>query len=81
MKTLNLEEIYANEYRYIDDLRSNIEQFIDRYYNRHRLHSALGYRPPEQFEKLAEHKAASGAATMSFFRHGEIYQCRRKQIQ
>jgi putative transposase len=75
MKTLKREEIYAHEYRDLDDLRSNIEQFIDRYYNRQRLHSALGYRPPEEFEKLAEQEAAAGAATMSFFRHGEIYRC------
>jgi transposase InsO family protein len=75
MKTLKREEIYANEYQDVDDLRSNIEEFIERYYNRQRLHSALGYRPPEEFEKLAEQGAASGAATMSFFRHGEIYRC------
>jgi hypothetical protein len=81
MKTLKREEIYANQYRDIDELRSNIEQFIDRYYNRQRLHSALGYRPPEEFEKLAQQGAASGAATMSFFRHGEIYRWDEKQEQ
>jgi transposase InsO family protein len=81
MKTLKREEIYANEYRDIEDLRTNIEQFIDRYYNRQRLHSALGYRPPEEFEQAAGQGAASGAATMSFFRHGEIYRWDEKQEQ
>ncbi len=44
MKTLKREEIYANEYRDLDHLRANIEEFIEQYYNRQRLHSALGYR-------------------------------------
>jgi transposase InsO family protein len=79
MKTLKREEIYANEYQDIDDLRSHIEEFIDRYYNRQRLHSALGYRPPEEFEKLAGQETASSGATMSFFRHGEIYRWNEEQ--
>jgi len=53
MKTLKREEIYANEYRDLDHLRANIEEFIERYYNRCRLHSALGYRSPEEFEQAA----------------------------
>jgi transposase InsO family protein len=73
MKTLKREEIYANEYRDLDDLRANIEAFIERYYNRQRLHSALGYRPPEEFEQAVELGAASTGATMSFFRHKEIF--------
>src|SRR5213080_2575455 len=51
IKTLKREEIYANSYRDLDDLRANIVEFIDRYYNVCRLHSALGYRPPEEFER------------------------------
>src|ERR1044071_9185414 len=47
MKTLKREEIYANDYVDLEHLRSNIEAFIDDYYNRRRLHSALGYQPPE----------------------------------
>jgi transposase InsO family protein len=73
MKTLKREEIYANEYRDLDDLRTNIEAFIEQYYNRQRLHSALGYRPPEEFEQAVEHGAASAGATLSFFRHKEIF--------
>jgi transposase InsO family protein len=79
MKTLKQEEIYAGEYQDIDDLRANIREFIDRYYNCQRLHSALGYRPPEEFEQLAEQGAASAGATMSFFRHGEIYRWDEEQ--
>ena len=73
MKTLKREEIYANEYRALDDLRSNIEAFIEQYYNRQRLHSALGYRPPEEFEQTVELGTTSAGATMSFFRHKEIF--------
>src|SRR6266581_8763884 len=50
MKTLKREEIYANKYDDLENLRANIEEFIEQYYNRQRLHSALGYRSPEEFE-------------------------------
>jgi len=74
MKTLKREEIYANDYRDLDHLLGNIEAFIEQYYNRCRLHSALGYRPPEEFEREANTGVNSAGATMSFFRHEEIYQ-------
>ncbi len=51
MSPLKREEIYANEYRDLGHLLENIEAFIDRYYKRVRLHSALGYRSPEEFER------------------------------
>jgi putative transposase len=73
MKTLKREEIYANEYRDLNHLRENIAAFIDSYYNRVRLHSALGYKPPEEFEHSATPATRSLGATMSFFRHEEIY--------
>jgi putative transposase len=73
IKTLKREEICANEYQDFDHLRANIEEFIERYYNRCRLHSALGYRSPEEFEQITEMHALSGGAKMSFFRHEEIY--------
>lgn len=47
---LKPEEIYANRYRDFEHLRRSIEVFIEQYYNRARLHSVLGYRPPEEFE-------------------------------
>ena len=44
MKTLKREEIYANQYDDLEHLRASIEEFIERYYNRQRVHSALGLR-------------------------------------
>jgi transposase InsO family protein len=74
MKTLKREEIYANDYVDLEHLRMNIVAFIEQYYNRCRLHSALGYRSPEEFEQAVDSTPTSAGATMSFFRHGEIYQ-------
>ena len=74
IKTLKREEVYANEYRDLEHLRANIEEFIERYYNRVRLHSALGYQSPEEFERAAAAEALPMGAAMSFFRHQEIYQ-------
>jgi putative transposase len=73
MKTLKQEQIYAHKYRDTADLRAHIEQFIDEYYNRQRLHSALGYRTPEEFEAAAPTEAAATGPRVSFFRHKEIY--------
>jgi transposase InsO family protein len=73
MKTLKREEIYANEYRDLNHLRENIAAFVDTYYNRVRLHSALDYRPPEEFERATNPATSSQGATMSFFRHEEIF--------
>lgn len=52
MKTLKTEEVYLSEYRTLDDVQSRLPYFIEQVYNRKRLHSALGYRPPEEFEAL-----------------------------
>ena len=73
MKTLKREEIYANKYDDLEHLRANIEEFIEQYYNRLRLHSALGYRPPEEFEQQIETSgsAESRSATMVFFENKE----------
>ena len=50
-KTLKREEIYAGDYRDLGDLNRGVEEFIERYYNPRRLHSALGYRSPGEFEQ------------------------------
>jgi putative transposase len=74
MKTLKREEIYANQYSDLDHLRINIEEFIEQYYNRQRLHSALGYRSPEEFEQQANHldtMTQSRSAAVEFFRRAE----------
>src|SRR6202023_456736 len=70
LKTLKREEIYANPYQDLEHLLANLEQFIEQYYNRQRLHSALGYSSPEEFERQAENRnpaAEFRSATMRFF--------------
>jgi putative transposase len=52
MKTLKVEEVYLGEYRTLDDVQGRLSYFIEQVYNRKRLHSALGYKPPEEFEAL-----------------------------
>jgi putative transposase len=60
MKTLKQEEIDGRDYRDIDEARHQIGAFIEQVYNRQRLHSALGYRPPAEFEaNLPLHGAAA----------------------
>jgi putative transposase len=51
MKTLKYEEVFRQEYRDLADARASIETFIEKIYNGKRLHSALGYRPPIEFER------------------------------
>lgn len=50
MKTLKYEEVHRQEYRGIDEARASIEHFLMKVYNQKRLHSALNYVPPVEFE-------------------------------
>ena len=51
MKTLKYEEVYRTEYRDLAEARAGLALFLERVYNQKRLHSALGYVPPAEFEQ------------------------------
>jgi putative transposase len=53
MKTLKSEEIDGRSYATLEELESRMGEFLEVYYNRQRLHSSLGYRPPEEFEQMS----------------------------
>ena len=55
MKTLKTEEVNGKAYATIAHARRDIGQFIDTVYNTQRLHSALGYKPPVEFEAELRH--------------------------
>jgi transposase InsO family protein len=50
MKTLKYQEVYLRQYRDREDVRQSIEHFLTEVYNRKRMHSALDYQSPEEFE-------------------------------
>ena len=56
MKTLKYEEVHRNEYRDLAEAQCEIGAFLDKVYNQKRLHSALGYMPPAEFEPTSQHK-------------------------
>lgn len=56
-KTLKTEEVECNEYESLAEAQAEIGAYIEREYNRRRLHSSLGYRPPEEYERLLEEAA------------------------
>jgi hypothetical protein len=61
MRTLKEEEVHGTDYRNLEDARSRIGEFLERVYNRRRLHSALRYQAPEEFEQASEAHESDGA--------------------
>ena len=75
IKTLKHEEIDARPYRTMEELAAHVEEFIEQVYNPVRLHSALAYLSPVEFEQRQERGKDTAAwlpAAMSFPRHREI---------
>jgi putative transposase len=67
MKTLKYEEVYRNEYRDLAEARAAIGEFLEKIYNQKRLHSALGYVPPVEFEaQRAAQNLEAAARQLSF---------------
>lgn len=50
MRTLKYEEVYLNDYDNFAEVRRSMQHFIEAVYNHKRLHSAIGYLPPAEFE-------------------------------
>jgi hypothetical protein len=59
MRTLK-EEVRGTQYRNLEEARSCIGEFLEQVYNRQRLHSALGYMTPEEFEQTSEAMRSDG---------------------
>jgi putative transposase len=75
MATLKREEIDARPYSNLEELDRHIQEFIEQTYNRVRLHSALSYWSPEEFEaRQAQQKTTPPwlPAALSFVRHEEV---------
>jgi transposase InsO family protein len=76
MKTLKQEEVDGRSYRDIHQARKDIGAFIEAVYNRQRLHSALDYQSPDEFETQYRAQIATvsiAARPLGFSRHAKIY--------
>ncbi len=67
IKTLKYEEVYRTEYRDLAEARAAIGAFVERVYNQKRLHSALGYLPPAEFERGLPAQGHKEAAARHLF--------------
>ena len=76
LKTLKREEIDARPFHTLEELQEHLDEFLELVYNRDRLHSALDYQSPVDFEKQHAHRYPGmqwQPAGLSFRRHQEIY--------
>ena len=67
LKTLKYEEVYRTEYCDLADARASIGAFLEKVYNQRRLHSALGYLPPAEFERGLLSQTFEEAASRQLF--------------
>lgn len=61
MRTLKEEEVQGRSYENLDDAKRRIGEFLEETYNRQRLHSALRYLTPDEFEKSLKTVESDGA--------------------
>lgn len=73
LKTLKQEEIDARRYASFAQLREQLEEFIEQIYNKVRLHSALEYHSPEEFEQPQKTCEKWSPAALNFLRHEEVH--------
>jgi putative transposase len=72
MKTLKYEEVYRQEYRDLLEACASIPRFLEQVYNEKRLHSALGYLPPAEFEQSLAVRAVKGISQNGEYRAGQL---------
>ena len=73
LKTLKREEIDGRRYGSFAELRQHLEEFMEQIYNQVRLHSALGYSSPDEFEQSPKPGEKWSPAALNFLRHEEVH--------
>jgi transposase InsO family protein len=75
---LKYEEVYRDEYGDLAEARASIQHFLEQVYNQRRLHSALGYRPPVEFElALRSSQQATPSRTAGWAADGAMQEAGR----